>query len=155
MFLRSAALACAAAMIAALAAPATAETARCDATSFRVYFAQGSARLTPAARETIEAAARTVAGCEYSELRVALDASSPQASRRAALRVALDASSPQASRRAAAIRAAAGDNWDAVRVTPRMLQRASASPDYAEIEMSPYPAPTHDTSAPAETDAGV
>jgi hypothetical protein len=138
MFLRSAALACAAAMIAALAAPATAETARCDATSFRVYFAQGSARLTPAARETIEAAARTVAGCDYSELRVALDASSPQASRRAA-----------------AIRAAAGDNWDAVRVTPRLLQRASASPDYAEIEMSPYPAPTLDTSTPAETDAGV
>ena len=49
----------------------------------------------------------------------------------------------------------AGDNWDAVRVTPRLLQRASASPDYAEIEMSPYPAPTLDTSTPAETDAGV
>src|SRR5262245_36234610 len=84
MFLRSAAFACAAAIVAALAAPATAETARCDATNFRVYFAHGSASLTPAARETIETAARTVAGCDYAELRVALDASSPQASRRAA-----------------------------------------------------------------------
>ncbi len=139
MFLRSAAIACATAMIVALAAPATAETsARCEATSFRVYFDQGSARLSPAALDAFDSAARSVADCGYAEVHVALDASSPLAARRAE-----------------AIRAAAGDGWDAVRITPRMLQRAGASPDYAEVEMTPYPAATLDTSTPSETDAGV
>jgi type IV pilus biogenesis protein CpaD/CtpE len=144
MLLRSAAIACATATIAALAAPAAAETsaaasARCEATSFRIYFAHGASRLTPAALETIEAAARNVEGCAYAELHIAVDASSPYAARRAA-----------------AIRAAAeARGWDAARIAPRMLVSVSSSPDFAEVEMTPNPAPTVNTSAPAETDAGV
>jgi CRISPR/Cas system-associated protein Csx1 len=144
MLLRSAAIACATATIAALAAPAAAESlavasARCEATSFRIYFAHGASTLTPAALETIEAAARSVAGCAYTELHVAVDASGPYAARRAA-----------------AIRTVAeARGWDAVRIAPRSFVNVGSSPDYAEVEITPNPAPTLDTSTPAETDAGV
>jgi len=139
MFLRAAAFACATAMIAALAAPANAEpSGRCEASSFRVYFAHGSSRLSPAAQDLFAAAARNVEGCAYAELHVALNASSPLAARRAA-----------------SIRTAAGEGWDTVRVAPLMLTNASTGPEYAEVVMTPYPAATLDTAAPAETDAGV
>lgn len=123
MFVRSAFFACAA--LIATAAPALAnEPARCDATSFRVYFSDNSAMLDDAAREMMAAAERQVAGCDYAELRMTLDASSPLANQRAA-----------------AIRAAADERaWDAVRVEARpMMQRAShrAGPDYAMVVMTP------------------
>jgi len=122
MFMRSAIVACAAFI--ATAAPALAdEPARCDATNFRVYFADNSATLNDAAREMMAAAERQVADCDFAELRMILDASSPLANQRVA-----------------AIRAAADERaWDAVRVEARpMLQRASyGGPDYAMITMTP------------------
>lgn len=121
MFMRTAIVACAA--FVATAAPALAdEPARCDATSFRVYFANDSATLDAAARETMAAAERQVADCDYAELRMTLDASSPLANQRVA-----------------AIRAAADEYaWDAVRVEARpMTQRASFGPDFAMVTMTP------------------
>jgi|CXWL01.1.fsa_nt_gi hypothetical protein len=122
MLLRSAFFACAA--LVATSAPALAdEPARCDAMSFRVYFSDNSATLDDAAREMMAAAERQVAGCDYAELRMTLDASNPLANQRAA-----------------AIRAAADERaWDAVRVEARpMLQRASfGGPDYAMVTMIP------------------
>jgi hypothetical protein len=122
MFVRSAFFACAA--LIASAAPAFAdEPARCDATSFRIYFADDATALDDTTRDVLAAAERNVAGCNYAELRVTLDASSPHAAERA-----------QAIRAAADARA-----WDAVRVEARpMLQRAAfGGPDYAEITMTP------------------
>lgn len=128
MFMRSALLACATA-IACVSAPAFAQSAneapaRCAETSFRVYFQHGSASLDDTTAEMLQAAARNVAGCDYRELRVALDASSPYASQRGA-----------------AITAAARDaGWGATRVEARtMMQRASYSngPEYALVTMSP------------------
>ncbi|GAM98155.1 hypothetical protein U91I_01786 [alpha proteobacterium U9-1i] len=123
MFVRSALIACAA--LVATAAPAFAdEPARCDATSFRIYFGANADTLDASAREILAAAERNVASCGYAELRVTLDASSPYAAERAqAIRAAADART-----------------WDAVRVEARpMLQRAAhrAGPDYAEVTMTP------------------
>ncbi len=122
MVVRSAFFACAA-LIASVAPALADEPARCDATSFRVYFSAGSATLDDAARDMMAAAERQVADCDYAELRMTLDASSPLANQRVA-----------------AIRAAADDqDWDAVRVEARpMMQRASyGGPDYAMITMTP------------------
>ena len=128
MFMRSALLACATA-IECVSAPAFAQSAnespaRCAETTFRVYFQHGSAALDDTTTEMLQAAARNVAGCDYRELRVALDASSPYASQRGA-----------------AITAAARDaGWDATRIEARtMMQRASYSvgPEYAQVTVSP------------------
>ncbi len=134
MTLRSAAIACSAALIAALAAPAYAEAPapQCEATSFRVYFAHGSSRLSPAAQETLDAAARAVAGCAYAELNVSIAADGPLAARRAAaIRVAAD-----------------GRDWDAVRIAPRMLTEAAAGPDYADVTMATAPPPALNAATP-------
>lgn len=132
MVLRSAAFASTVALMTLFAAPAGAETTRCEATSMRVYFAQASSQLSPAALETLDIAARNVAGCDYAELRVAIDASSPQAQGRAE-----------------AIRAAAYErNWDAVRFAPVLRAAAPASPDYAEVTLTPEAAPTMSASLP-------
>lgn len=121
MFLRTAIVAAA---LAATAAPVFAEPAqdaRCEATSFRVYFGHNSAALDQTTREMLDVAERNMAGCEYAELRVSVDANSAYAQQRAN-----------------AIRAAANDrSWDAVRVEPRSgAQRASFGPEYAEVTMT-------------------
>ncbi len=131
MFLRTAIVAAA---LAAVAAPVFAEpanTARCEATSFRVYFGHTSASLDQATRDVLDAAERNVAGCDYAELRISVDANSAYAQQRAN-----------------AIRAAANDrSWDAVRIEPRGgAQRASFGPEYAEVTMT-YERST-DTPAP-------
>jgi hypothetical protein len=126
MFLRSAAVACITALMASVALPAAAETT-CDATNVRVYFEHGSDALSPMAMDTLNAAARSMEGCD-----------------RAELRIAVDASDMRASRRAEAIRtAAAGQGWDAITVEPRMMTRVamSSSPDFVTVTMSPDPLP--------------
>ena len=121
MLMRSALLAAATA-IACVSAPALASTsaARCQETSFRVYFSQGSATLDSVTAEMLQAAARSVADCEYRELRVALDAASPYAAQRSA-----------------AISALAGDGWDATRIEARGTAHTHAGPDYAEVLVTP------------------
>lgn len=141
MFLRSAILACAATF--AVAAPVQADApARCEPTNFRVYFGHGSATLDATTIEILDAAERNVAGCSYAELRVALDASSPEALARGN-----------------AIAAAAADRaWDAVRLESRpqtqsMLQ--GDAPEYAEVVMTPErsTAPSRPLRGPANTGA--
>ena len=121
MLMRTALLAAATA-IACVSAPALANTsaARCQETSFRIYFSQDSAALDAMTADMLQAAARSVADCEYRELRVALDASSPYAAQRGA-----------------AISALAGDEWDATRIEARRAQRTHAGPDYAEVVVTP------------------
>lgn len=133
MLLRSAMLACAAAMIVAPAVSAEAP-ARCDETAFRVYFQHGSASLDSMTNEMLQAAARNVADCDYSELRVSV-------------------SGPQAAQRGRAIAAAAGD-WDAVRIEQRNTHQVGYGPEFAEVTMSPNRS-TAPVQAPTETDAGV
>ncbi|MGD9968143.1 MAG: hypothetical protein AB7T59_16610 [Hyphomonadaceae bacterium] len=124
----------------ALAGPAVAQTgatdARCSTTTFRIYFSHGSTVLDDAALAMLDAAARNVAGCAYSELHVS-------------------ASGAHAAARTAAIRAALDDRaWDVVRVTPSgMRQVSQGGPEYAEVLMTPYASP----GAPvmAEREAGV
>jgi undecaprenyl pyrophosphate synthase len=136
---RTVAIASVAAAMFAFGAPANAdETARCEATSFRVYFAHGSSRLNAAARETIEAAARKVEGCAYSELNVSV-------------------SGAYGARRAQAIRTAADDRaWDAVHVTPSMVVQAAydAGPEYAEVTLATSPTP-HQNMVTRDPTAGV
>ena len=136
MFVRSALFACAA-MIASAGAPALAQTpdaARCEATTFRVYFQHGSAVLDEMALQTLAAAERNVAGCGYAELVVTVDS----AARGQAIQAAADARA-----------------WDAVRIAPRAsMQRAAygAAPDYAEVTLSPNVMPV---GAPMTGEAGV
>ena len=129
MLIRSAIAACAVALFAAAAAaPANAQAPqRCEETSFRIYFAHGSASLDQTSLQAMALAERNVAGCSYR-----------------ALRVSLDGSSPYASRRATAIRTAArSGNWDAVRVERSGMQQAaySAGPEFAEVTMTPNALP--------------
>jgi hypothetical protein len=133
MLLRSALLACATAMIAA--PTVNAETpARCEETAFRVYFAHGSASLDSMTNEMLQAAARNVADCDYSELRVSV-------------------SGPQGAQRGRAIAAAAGD-WDAVRIEQGDTHQVGYGPEFAEVTMSPNRS-TDALTPPTETDAGV
>jgi hypothetical protein len=133
MFLRSALLAYAAAMLVAPAA--NAETpARCEETAFRVYFSHGSAALDSMTNEMLQAAARNVADCDYSELRISV-------------------SGPQAAQRGRAIAAAAGD-WDAARIEQGNTHQVGYGPEYAEVTMSPNRS-TDALTPPTETDAGV
>lgn len=139
MFLRSALFACAAAMV--VASPAVAETASpgCAETSFRVYFQPGSASLDEDVARMLDVAARNVAQCDYAELRVSVDVSSPYAAARGR-----------------AIEAAANErDWDAVRITPRaMTHRASfGGPEYAEVTMTPNAGA--DAPLPDRADTGV
>ncbi|MEJ0060896.1 MAG: hypothetical protein WDM79_15510 [Terricaulis sp.] len=88
MFLRSALIA--GAMFVSMAAPAMAEinaapppAAPCAEMNFRIYFSHGSAALDPLALETLARAERAASTCDYSELRVTVDASSPLVGERA------------------------------------------------------------------------
>lgn len=121
MFLRTAFVAAALAAVAAPVFAEPAQNARCEATSFRVYFGHNSATLDQATQEMLDVAERNVAGCDYAELRIAVDANSAYAQQRAN-----------------AIRTAANDrDWDQVRVEPRGgMQRASYGPEYAEVTMT-------------------
>jgi len=123
MFLRAAALACATAMVAAPLVSAE-EISRCEETSFRVYFSPGDTALDSTTMEMLDAAERNVAGCEYAELRVALDGASPHARQRGE-----------------AIATAAADRaWDAVHIQRRTDTRRVShtnGPEYAEVTMSP------------------
>jgi hypothetical protein len=132
MLLRSALLACATAMIVAPSVSAEAP-ARCEETAFRVYFSHGSASLDSMSNETLAAAARNVADCDYAELRVSV-------------------SGPQAAQRGRAIAAAAGD-WDAVRIEQGNTHQVGYGPEYAEVTMSPNRS-TEPLTPPTET-AGV
>lgn len=138
---RSALIASAVVMAAAAIAPAGAETpARCEETSFRVYFSQDAASLDSVTDEMLNAAARNVADCSYRELRVAIDPNSAFAHQRAQ-----------------AIVAAADGRWDATQIEARsMTHRVSYrdGPDYAEVTMSPTPSANPAQPLP-ETDAGV
>lgn len=122
MIMRSALFACAA--LAAATAPAFAQQApaRCAETSFRVYFAQDSASLDATTPEILDIAARNMEGCDYREIRVALDRANPLSMQRGR-----------------AIAAALDEQWfDATHFTPRaMNQRASFGPAYAEVTLSP------------------
>jgi hypothetical protein len=112
----------------------------CAETTFRVYFQHDSAALDPAVAQMLDVASRGVAQCEYAELRVTVDASSPYAADRAE---AIEA-------------AAEGRAWDAVRVEPRMSHRASSGgPEYAEVTMSPNASTDAPRQMPERTDAGV
>lgn len=122
MFLRSALLA--SAMMAATFAPAAAETTddSCAPANFRIYFAEGAATLDATALQMLQVAERSVASCDYAELRVTLDASEPLAAERVA-----------------AIRAATeGRAWDSVQVDARWsTQQVAMGPAYAEMRVSP------------------
>jgi hypothetical protein len=109
--------------------------ARCDATSFRVYFSHGSASLDATANETLEAAARNVSDCAYAELRVTV-------------------SGPQAAQRGQAIAAAADGDWDGVRIEQQTTHQVALGPEYAEVTMTPNRS-ADATPTPATTDAGV
>jgi hypothetical protein len=144
MLLRTAAAAFAGAMFVAAPSFADAPThaaPNCAETSFRVYFAPGSAALDPTTSEMLDVAVRSIAACPYAELRIAVDASSPHAVRRG-----------QAI--AAAVRER---DWDQVRIEPRGAQRAlhSAGPDYAEVVMSPNTSTIPATPLPSTADIGV
>lgn len=108
-------------------APASAETtaAQCQDMSFRVYFSQGSDDLSPAALETIQAAARDMAGCTYAELHVSVDAASPHAAQRGQ----------------AILAAMNGRTWNVMQVEPVMSRQVSygAAPAFAEVTMSSTP----------------
>jgi hypothetical protein len=122
MFARSAMFVCAAAFV-AVAQPAFADDAnqRCAAQSFRIYFQHGSATLDDTAMQMLDAAERSVADCDYAELHVAVDASSPQARARAnAIRAAAD-----------------GRAWNEVRVSQNSAIRdVSFGPEFAEVQMT-------------------
>lgn len=126
MFLRTAIAACAVATLAAAPSFAEAPAApTCAETSFRVYFPHGASTLDSTTSQMLDVAARGVAECPYSELRVAVDTSSPLARARA-----------DAIANATDLR-----GWDAVRIVPRsMAQQASheGGPEYAEVVISPH-----------------
>lgn len=106
-------------------APAMAEApARCEATSVRVYFGQGQTALDDTTLQMLDIAARNMADCDYAELHVVMDGSTPQArARGAAIMAALDE-----------------DAWDVARIEQRApTQRVSYAPDFAEVVMSPTP----------------
>lgn len=106
-------------------APAMAEApARCEATSFRVYFGQGQAALDDTTMQMLEIAERNMADCDYAELHVVMDGANPQSrARGAAIMAALDE-----------------DAWDVARIEQRSpTQRIAYAPDFAEIVMSPMP----------------
>src|SRR5690348_16183826 len=128
MLMRTTLVVCAATLVAALSAPASADPARCEETNFRVYFEHGSASLDQTALEAMNLAERNVAGCSY-----------------AALHVSLDRSNPYAEARAASIRAAArGRTWNAVRIDQYGVQQASfdaGSPEFAQVTMTTHPLP--------------
>lgn len=137
--LRSFAVVCAAVLSSVAVAQAeTAAAPGCAETTFRVYFQHDSAALDPAVSQMLDVASRNVAQCDYAELRVTVDASSRFAAQRAE----------------AIETAAAGREWDAVRVEPRTMHRVSSGPDYAEVTMSPNVS-TATPAMPARTDAGV
>jgi hypothetical protein len=142
MSLRFVMLSAAAAMI--VSAGAMAQTregaSRCEQTNFRIYFQHDSAALDDAARQVLAVAQRDVGACRYAELHVMVDPASGRAAQRAH-----------------AIRAAAnGRAWNVVRLERQpALHRAafSASPDFAEVMMTPNLMPvTNDLIAP---DVGV
>lgn len=115
------------AMIASLASPALAQTDAgapdvCAATSFRIYFEHGSDALTPMAMETLNAAARNVAGCDYAELHVAAQ------------------SGAHARRGDAVLAALNGRSWDVARVEPWAMTHVtySSAPEFVEVSMTPY-----------------
>jgi hypothetical protein len=148
MFLRSAMFACASVLMISAAAPAMAEisaapppAAPCADMSFRIYFSHGSSELNALAMETLARAERAAAACDYSELRVTVDATSPQAAERAE-----------------AIRAATtGRSWDAVHVAPQVMAHHASyddGPEYAAIVMSPV-ATTPNNAPIVSTDSGV
>lgn len=139
MLLRSA-LCAAATAIACVSAPALADTnaARCEETSFRIYFSEDSAALDAMTADMLRAAARSVADCEYRELRVALDASSPYAAQRSA-----------------AIGALAGAEWDSTHIEARRSARDNAGPDYAEVLMTPTPSTTPPQPLPNPAGIGI
>lgn len=139
--LRSFAVVCAAVLSSVAVAQAETEAAPgCDETTFRVYFQHDSAALDPGVEQMLDVASRGVAQCEYAELHVIVDASSPLAAARGA-----------------AIEAAAdGRDWDAVRVEPRTVHAASAGgPEYAEVTMTPEASTTAPRALPDRTDTGV
>lgn len=143
MFLRSAALACAAILV-SMTAPAIAETPgaesnRCEAMSLRVYFSHGSAQLSPMAAEALDAASRNVADCDYSELHVAIDASNSLATRRGN----------------AIVNALSNRAWDVARIerTGAHSVAYSNGPEFAEVTMTPNVMPV--TNAITSNDAGV
>lgn len=138
MSLRFALFASFAGLAALTAAPASAEApARCEAASFRIYFANGAAALDAAALDTLQAAARNVADCDYAELRISIDAASPYAAARAQ----------------AIVTGAQQRGWDAVRVEPRAFHRAAIGPAYADVTMTPDVSDAPSMSLPA--DVGV
>lgn len=114
------------AALAAATAPAFAQNGapRCDETSFRVYFHQDSASLDATSRELLYAATRNVEGCDYSEIRIAVDASDRLSAQRG--RAIAEALDEQA--------------FDATHIVARAgAQRVSFGPDYAQVTLSPTP----------------
>lgn len=122
-------LACALA-VAAIAAPAfavgpqdaanaAAPGARCEETTFRIYFRE-DASLDPMAREILQMAENNMAECAYRELHVAVDARNPLARQRAA----------------AIMSATSTQTWNVARIEPRATS-AAGGPDYAEVMMTP------------------
>lgn len=124
----------------AAAAQASEDAERCQEANFRIYFSEGSVALDDAALETLAAAQRNVTGCNYAELHVAVDAANPQAAQRGR----------------AILAATDSDMWDvrAVEAMP-MTRRVSlaASPDYAQVLMTPRVVPVGEQVRDAE--AGV
>jgi hypothetical protein len=141
MFVRSTLLACAAFAIAAPFAGADTPAAQCAETSFHVYFAPGSATLNPAARDTIAAAERNLAACDYAELHVAVDSATSLSARRGqAILAALD-----------------GREWNVAQIERGGVRHVSlsAGPDYAEVVLTPRVLPARAPLVVAEREAGV
>jgi len=121
---RTALAACAAAAVMTIAPAMAQAPARCEATSIRVYFAQGQSTLDETTMEMLAIAERNMADCDYTELHVVMDGANPQSrARGAAVLAALDE-----------------EAWDVARVEQRAsTQRISQAPEYAEVVMSPTP----------------
>lgn len=126
---RNAVFASAAALIASLSAPAqadaTARSSRCEEMNFRVYFDRDSARLSPAALETLHTAQRNVQGCSYAELHVLAESGRLQSQRGRAIVAAMH-----------------GRAWNVVRVERQQFaQTAYGGPEFVEVLTTPNHVP--------------
>jgi outer membrane protein OmpA-like peptidoglycan-associated protein len=124
-----------------MAPPATAakqvsEGAPCETTAFRIYFEEDSAALNHEARDTIDSAARTVAGCAGVEFNIAADTDM----------IAQGAGRRLAAQRSVAVLSAlrqkgvTGDVYVAPLSETVIAAERNAGPDFVEVAMNPVEA---------------
>lgn len=104
--------------IAARAQAAADAQTQCASTTFRIYFSEG-ANLDATSQQMLTMAEQNMAACNYAELHVAVNASSPNARQQGA--AILAATNPR--------------TWNVARIEPTAAM--TAGPDYAEVTMTP------------------